>query len=406
MKTIVINVGKEVLTGKTINTNLTNIARKLQSIGIDVNRSFIIDDIVSEYYNSLSNVYEDIIIFTGGLGPTIDDITRETVLEYFKVDTYVNEDVLNKIDQYFKKIGKENRDTNRKQALFPVDSVVLDNDRGTAPGVYFKAKDKIVVLLPGPPHENEPMIDQMIDLLKEEVDEPLYSEGFKLVGTGESWMESELVGFYDLHPNVNIAPYASAGEIKYIFTSNNQEDIAKAMHAFYNRFSEFIYGSLEDTLEGVVVDMLKQERKRIVTVESCTGGLLAGKITSVSGASEIFQEGLITYSNEAKIMYLGVDEKTLQTHGAVSEQCAYEMAEKLYIKTDCDIAVSITGIAGPTGGTTEKPVGLVYFGLDFEGRVSVVKQVFSGDREKIRERAVIFALNMIRKELINSKNYY
>ena len=406
MKTIVINVGKEVLTGKTVNTNLTTIARKLQTIGIDVTRSFIIDDVKQEYFSILDIVDEDLVIFTGGLGPTIDDITRETVLEYYKCETYLNKEVLQTIQGYFDRIGKIKRDTNDKQALFPIDSTVLKNDRGTAPGLFFKTNNKIIVLLPGPPYENEPMMDEVIQLLKQEIKIVLYTDGFKLVGTGESWMEHELKGFYELYPNVNIAPYAGSGEIKYVFTSNSEEDLEETMSAFYSKFSEFIYGSLQDTLEGVVVDMLAQEKKTISTVESCTGGLLAGRITAVSGSSSVFSEGLITYSNEAKMKYLNIAEKTLKQHGAVSEECAHEMVANLQKSTGADICVSITGIAGPTGGSDEKPVGLVYFGISYLGNIKVYKQIFNGDREKVRDRSTVFALNLVRKELADAKNFY
>ena len=400
MKTAIITVGKEVLTGKTINTNLATISRRLNEIGIDVSRSIVIDDIKEEYYSILDFCNSDLIIFTGGLGPTVDDITRETVIDYFKVETYLDENILNDIKEYFKRIKVKLEDTNDKQAYFPKDSIILNNELGTAPGVIFKVDNKTIVLFPGPPHEMKPMLDELIIYLKKELDIKLYSKGFRMVGTGESTMEKALTGFYELHPLVNVAPYASIGEIKYVFTSENKEELLKTMNEFYDKFSEFIYGNLDDSLEGVIVKKLIDEKMTISMAESCTGGMLASKIVNVSGSSEIFKESFVTYSNKAKTKYLGVKEKTLNSLGAVSEDVAYEMASGLAEETLSDIAISITGIAGPTGDTPEKPIGLTYFGLSNKGTIKTYKKIFNGNREMIRIRATIFALNLIRKELL------
>ncbi len=406
MKTAIITVGKEVLTGKTINTNLTSIAERLHQIGIDVNRSFVIDDEKEEYYKILDFIDEDLIIFTGGLGPTVDDISRETVINYFGVETYIDQNVLKGIKTYFDHINVKMKDTNNKQAFFPKNSIILKNNLGTAPGVIFRANKKTIVLFPGPPHEMLPMLEKLVEYLEKKQKIKLFSKGFKLVGTGEATMEKKMTGFYNLHPNVNIAPYASIGEIKYIFTSNNENDLDSAMGEFYLKFSDYIYGNLEDTLEGVIVDMLNQEKMIISIAESCTGGMLASTITNVSGASEVFKESFVTYSNEAKIQHLGVSLDSLKKHGAVSEQCAFEMANNLYKKTISDITISITGIAGPTGGTKDKPIGLVYFGINYKGDTKTYQKMFNGNRYMIRKRATIFALNLVRKELIEVTNYY
>ena len=399
MKTAIITVGKEVLTGKTINTNLATISRRLNEIGIDVNRSIVIDDIKEEYYKILDFCESELIIFTGGLGPTIDDITRETVIGYFKVDTYLDENILKDIKDYFARIKVKMEDTNDKQAYFPKDSIILYNELGTAPGVIFKANNKTIVLFPGPPHEMLPMLDKLLEYLKKEMNIKLYSKGFRLVGTGESTMEKALTGFYEKHPLVNIAPYASVGEIKYVFTSSDKAQLDETMNEFYHKFQEFIYGDLNDTLEGVIVDKLIKKNIIISVAESCTGGLLASKIVNVSGSSKVFKEGLVTYSNDAKIKYLGVLKETLNKEGAVSKEVAYEMAMGLAKVTSADIAVSITGIAGPTGGTPEKPVGLTYFGITYNGVTNTHKKIFNGNREMVRTRATIFALNLIRKEI-------
>ncbi len=400
MRTAIITVGKEVLTGKTINTNLATISRRLNEIGIDVNRSIVIDDIKEEYYDILDFCDSDLIIFTGGLGPTIDDITRETVIDYFKVETYLDENILNDIKEYFKRIKIKMEDTNDKQAYFPKDSIILNNDLGTAPGVIFKTSNKTIVLFPGPPHEMMPMLEELIEYLKEDLDIKLYSKGFRLVGTGESTMEKALTGFYEKHPLVNVAPYASVGELKYVFTSASEKQLDETMSDFYSKFGEYIYGNLGDSLEGVIVKKLNEKNMIISIAESCTGGLFSSKIVNVSGSSNVFKEGLITYSNEAKMKYLKVSKETLIEKGAVSKEVAYEMASGLAKETSCDMAISITGIAGPTGGTPDKPVGLTYFGLYHNGKVNTYKRIFNGNREMVRIRATIYALNLVRKVLI------
>lgn len=400
MKTAVVTVGKEILTGRTVNTNLKTIALKLKSIGIDVNRSYVIDDLKKEFVKILDFMDEDLIIFTGGLGPTVDDITRETVIGYYGVPTYMDQDVLAKIKYYFDRAEVEMKDTNNKQALFPVDSVKLDNEKGTAPGLYFKVDKQRIILLPGPPHEMIPLLNQVIDLIKDELDINLISRGYKLVGTGESSMENNLKGFYGVHPKVNVAPYANVGEIKYIFTSNDTDALDRCMKDFYNKFQEFIYGDLEDTLEGVVIELLRRQNKVISVAESCTGGMLSSQLVNVPGSSNVFKEGLVVYANEAKMKYLNVSEETLRVHGAVSEECVAEMCDNLFEKTDADVTVSISGIAGPARGTEDKPVGLVYFGINHKGVTKTYRKVFNGDREMVRYRAVIFALNQVRMELL------
>lgn len=403
MKTAVVTVGKELLTGRTVNTNLRTIALKLKSIGIDVNRSYVLDDLKKEFIKMLDFMDEDLIIFTGGLGPTIDDITRETVIDYFKLPTFQDKEVIANIKAMFDKAEVEMKKTNNKQAYFPVDSIKLDNELGTAPGVYFKVDNRKIILLPGPPREMVPMLDNVIELIKDELDINLISRGFKLVGTGESSMENNLRGFYGVHPKVNIAPYANVGEIKYIFTSSDTDALDRAMKDFYNKFEEFIYGGLEDTLESVVVELLKEQSKVISVAESCTGGMLASRLVNVSGSSTVFKEGLVTYANEAKTKYLQVNENLLKEFGAVSPEVAKEMCDQLYENTDADITVSITGIAGPNGGTLEKPVGLVYFGINCSGKTTIYRKVFTGNREMVRLRATIFALNTIRKELLECR---
>ena len=402
MDTVVITVGREVLSGKTVNTNLRDIAMMLSEIGLEISKSFVIDDSIEEYYKILDMVDEELVIFTGGLGPTVDDLTREAVYQYYNLQTYIDEAVLDEIKGYFDRREQVMTSANHKQAMFPIGSRILENKLGTAPGVCIDVDEQHIVLLPGPPREMRPMLKEVISYLKEQVGIQLFSEGFKLVGTGESAMEEKLQGFYEQHPNVRIAPYASLGEIKYIFTSKSKADLKRAKDQFFHAFRDYVYGSLEDTLEEVVVALLKDRKKLVSTVESCTGGRIASAITGVPGSSNVFHEGLVTYSNQAKIDYLGVREETLENYGAVSAECVEEMALGLYRKTKADYVISVSGIAGPSGGTKEKPLGLVYFGFCVDGSVKTVKQVFNGNRSMVQKRATIFALNMLRKEILDA----
>ena len=281
--------------------------------------------------------------------------------------------------------------------------VLLKNGRGTAPGLYVKVDGKRIVLLPGPPIELRPMLREIIQYLKGEIGVKLHSRGFKLVGTGESHMEKYLEGFYEQYPNVNIAPYADLGQIKYVFTSLNEDDLDRCMDAFYEKFNQYIFGDLDDTLEGVVVKLLKESNKTISFAESCTGGMIASTIVNISGSSTVFKESFVTYSNDAKMKYLKVPFKVLEEFGAVSNECAHEMANGLFKQTKADVCLSVTGIAGPTGGTEEKPVGLVHFGLYHNGKIKTAKRVFNGNRTMVRSRAMIYGLNMIRGELLDEK---
>ena len=248
-----------------------------------------------------------------------------------------------------------------------------------------------------------PMLENLMVYLKNELKVKLYSKGYRMVGIGESTIEKALTGFYEKHPLVKIAPYAGVGELKYVFTSSDEKSLMETMNHFHNQFSEYIYGSLEDTLEGVIVEKLIEKNMIISMSESCTGGLISSKIVNVSGSSKVFKESFVTYSNEAKIKHLGVKEETLKTLGAVSEETAFEMAKGNAFNTNADIVISVTGIAGPTGDSPEKPIGLTYFGLYHKGVTKTYKKIFNGNREMVRTRATSFALNLVRKELLKIK---
>lgn len=400
MKAIIVTVGRELLMGKTVNSNLATIARELFKKGIDVARNYVIDDNLKAYYKVLDQCDKDIVIFTGGLGPTVDDLSKEAVFSYFNKEVYVDEDTLRIIQGYFDRMNIEMTDSNIKQAHNCVGGTILENPNGTAPGVYFKENNQHIVLLPGPPHEMLPMLKKSLEYILTDIDKEMHSIGYKLVGTGESTMEEGMKEFYTMDERVTVAPYASIGEIKYIFSSFDEAALKTVSDRFEKKYKQYIYGLLDDDLEGVVVKLLNKHKKTISFAESCTGGLLASRIVNVSGASNVLNESLVTYSNQAKMKYLNVSKETLDNFGAVSEECAREMVIGLCEQTGANIGVSVTGIAGPTGGTKEKPVGLVYFGLMIDGKVTINHRTFSGSRYVVRYRATQYALNMVRKGLM------
>ncbi len=401
MKATIIAVGNEILLGKTINTNLAYLGAFLFSLGIDVERSISVKDTESAIHSALEDSVGNLIVLTGGLGPTQDDTTKESVASYLNVDLVKHEATYEKIASYFKRSGRKMDPSNDKQAFFPQDATIIENLRGTAPGAIIPFHDKHYVLLPGPPSELKPMVEPLKAYLKPHLDQTIYQKGYLVVGQGESEFEGTMLSLYKAHPNVNIAPYASTGEIRYIFTSKDEENLKMALNDFKKHFSPYIIGAHDDTLEAHIVKTLKDQNKTISLAESCTGGMLASRLVNVSGVSDVFKESYVLYDNESKMKQLGINQLVLEKYGAVSEQCVYELAYQLSQRTEADVTVSISGIAGPQGGSEEKPVGTVYFGLTHEGKTKTAKRIFAGDRQMIREKATAYALYLVMKGLMH-----
>ena len=294
---------------------------------------------------------------------------------------------------------------NWKQALKIKGSIVIDNENGTAPGYIVEDKSKIFILLPGPPSEMIPMFENgMIPYLRKYQDKVFVSKMVKICGIGESKAETMIMDLINAQNNPTIAPYAKTGEVHFRVTAgaDNYKDaealIEPVINELKSRFGINIYTTSEDvTLEQAVIELLRRHKLTLSTAESCTGGLLSGRIVNVSGASDVFMEGFITYSNNAKIKYLNVDADILDKYGAVSEETARQMAKGCAKVSGCDVSVAVTGIAGPTGGSIEKPVGLVYIACHIKGKTVVSKRNFRGNREKIREQSVVAALDLVRR---------
>ncbi len=401
MKSTIITVGNEILLGKTINTNLAFLGAFLFSLGIEVEKSVAVNDNEDAIHSALDHALGDLIILTGGLGPTHDDATKESLTTYLGLELEKNEDAYQKIASYFERSGRKMDASNDKQAFFPLNATILDNLRGTAPGAIIPHKGKHYVLLPGPPSELKPMVEPLKEYLDPFLNQTIYQKGYLVVGQGESEFEGTMRTIYDRHPSVNIAPYASTGEIRYIFTSKDEKALGDALKDFKKHFNKFIIGAHDETLETHIVKALKDQNKTITLVESCTGGMLASRLVNVSGVSDVFKESYVLYDNESKMKQLGINQAVLDKYGAVSEQCVYELAYQLAQKTDSDVSVSISGVAGPLGGTKDKPVGTVYFGITHEGKTKTYKQIFAGDRQMIREKATAYALYLVMKGLLH-----
>ncbi|GLC29869.1 competence/damage-inducible protein A [Clostridium omnivorum] len=408
MKAEIMAVGTEVLMGDIVNTNAQYIARRLADLGIGVYYHSAVGDNSARLKDSLALGFSrvELIIATGGLGPTKDDLTKETAAAYFNRKLILHEESYLMLTQYFEKQGREVSENNKKQAYMPEGSVVLPNPNGTAPGCILKEGDKILVLLPGPPREMKPMFENyVVPYLEKYQDSILVSKVLRICGIGEGHMVEKIAHIIDNQSNPTVAPYAKEGEVTLRITAKAENMVeAKRLiepmeREIRNILGEDIYAVGETTLEDVVGELLVNKKLTISTAESCTGGMLSGRLINYPGISASYLEGVVTYSNEAKMKYLGVKEETLDSFGAVSEETAREMAEGIAKAAGTDIGVSVTGIAGPGGGTEDKPVGLVYVGLYIRGKVEVKKLNLSGDRQKVRNRTVVTVLDWIRREI-------
>ncbi len=407
-----ISVGTEILLGNIVNTNANYLARKCAELGISNYYQVSVGDneerLASVIKTALSRA--DLLILTGGLGPTKDDLTKEVTAKVLNKKLIEHSHTKERIIEYFtRKKGLEITENNWKQALIIEGSTVVDNHNGTAPGLIVKTEEgKIIILLPGPPNELQPMFDMDIfPYLNKLQPGVLYSEMIKICGIGESKAETMIQDLIDGQTNPTIAPYAKTGEVHLRITASastmveGKNLVKPVVEELEKRFSTHIYTNKEEeNLEDVVVNLLVKHNLTISTAESCTGGLLTGRLVNVPGASAVLGEGFITYSNEAKEKYLNVSHETLETYGAVSRETAAEMARGACNNLKNKTSIAVTGLAGPGGGSEEKPVGTVYIACMVNGHVKVEKYQFKGNRQKIRELTVINGLNLLRTSII------
>lgn len=403
-------VGTELLLGNIVNTNAAYMSEKCAMLGLSMYYQSVVGDNSGRLEELLQTAKNrsDIIILSGGLGPTQDDLTKETAARVMGKPLVEDARARQEIEAFLTKRGRKITENNWKQALVPEGSIVLYNQNGTAPGIIIEDGNTRVILLPGPPNELVPMFEEQVyPYLNELQPEVICSKMVKLCGIGESAAETEILDLIEQQENPTVAPYAKTGEVHLRLTARAETKqqalsmIEPIEQELRNRFGSMIYTDEEEvTLEMAVAKLLSEHHLTVTTAESCTGGLLAGRLINVPGISENLKEGYITYSNEAKEKLLGVSHETLQKHGAVSEETVLEMAAGGAKAANTDICVSISGIAGPDGGTKEKPVGLVYMCCYCKGKTYTERNLYTGNRSKIREYAVASALTLLRKAIL------
>ncbi len=402
-----ISVGTEILLGNIVNTNAAYLSEKCAGLGL----SCYYQDVVGDNEERLSETIRlalsraDIILLSGGLGPTQDDLTKEVAAKVLGKPLYLHEETKTAIQNYFEKRGLEITNNNWKQAMVPEGSIVLDNPNGTAPGIIMAESGKHVVLMPGPPGELIPMFESSVmPYLSGLQSCVIYSKTVKMCGVGESKVETMVADLIEKQSNPTIATYAKIGEVHLRVTAKAEDEkaakklVKPVVQELKSRFGDYIYTTEEGgTLEKAVVDLLTAYGMTVSTVESCSGGMLAARLINVPGVSEVFKSGYVTYSNKSKRKLLGIRKNTLLKYGAVSEEIAREMVKAAAFLAKTDVCVSTTGIAGPDGGTDKKPVGLVYIACNVCGQITVKECHFSGDRAKIRDNTVSAALALMRK---------
>jgi nicotinamide-nucleotide amidase len=403
----IVSVGNELLSGHTVDTNAAYIARQLRSIGIPTISSHMVADLQSTIVQALRLAAEeaDIVVVTGGLGPTDDDLTREGFAEFLGVDLELREDLLVRLGEYFQRRGVPMVRKNAVQARIPKGAQVVPNEWGTAPGILAEKDGKVFFALPGVPREMERMLAASVlpRLRAMASSQAMAVRKLKCFGAGESAI-AEMIGDAmdrDRNPLVNCTAHMGVITLEIVATSQTvaeAERLAQGQEAALREgLGPLVYGVGEETLAEVVGRQLQRLGKTLAVAESCTGGLLAKLITDIPGASGYFTRGWVTYSNQAKVEELGVPQELIERYGAVSEPVAEAMARGARRKARADYAIGITGIAGPDGGTDEKPVGLVCICVDVEGQVQVVREVFPWERSFVRLRAAQTALEMLRR---------
>lgn len=405
-----ISVGTEILLGDILNTDAQFLSIELARLGISVIHQSTVGDNRERLLAQLKEAADrsDIIILSGGLGPTPDDLTKEVCCEFFGKKMFLHEPTVEKIKTYFSTKGMKMAQNNLKQAMLPKDCVIFPNDNGTAPGMAIEKDGVHILVLPGPPRELKPMFRNCaVPYLMQFSDRIIVSHNIRTFGIGESLMAERVNDLFDAE-NPTVAPYAKDGEALLRVTAmartkEEAENLCEpVINEIKNRLDGFVYGVDYTCIEEAVIEKLKEKHMKVATAESCTGGLIAKRITDVPGASEVFDCGIISYANEIKHRVLGVSEDDLNKYGAVSEPVAKQMAQGALKVSGADIAVSVTGIAGPDSDSTNKPVGLVYIGLADRDNVWVRElRTSRKDRSYNRYVSASNALNMIRLYIDN-----
>lgn len=407
-----ISVGTELLLGNIVNTNAAYLAEQCAGLGLSCFFQSVVGDNGDRLKLVLQTAIErsDVVILSGGLGPTEDDLTKEIAAEVCEKKLVLHEPSRSVIEEYFKKKGVEPTGNNWKQAMLPEGCLVMGNPNGTAPGVIIETEQAKVLLFPGPPGELCPMFEAYARPYLAGLSlQVIRSRTVKVCGVGESSVETLIMDMIDGQSNPTLATYAKTGEVHIRVTAKAENEkaadalVQPVVEELQRRFGEAVYSTEDgETLEKTLLDLLRENEMTVTCAESCTGGMLSARLINVAGASDVYRVGLVTYANEAKSRFLGVRETTLRTYGAVSAQTAEEMALGAAAAAEADVSVAVTGIAGPDGGTKEKPVGLVYIACYVRGKTTVRQYHFAGNRAKVREAAVAAALSLARSCILQN----
>lgn len=401
-----ISVGTELLMGNIVNTNAAYLAARCADLGAVCYFQSVVGDNPVRLRETVETALSraDVVLVTGGLGPTQDDLTKQTIAALFGRELYVNEAVRAGLEDYFAKRGIVCTENNFRQALIPDGAEILENHNGTAPGIHIFDERGHVFLMPGPPNEMKPMFEESVaPRLLAMSGEVILSQMVKVCGIPESTAETMIRDILEAQTNPTIAPYAKLGEVHFRISAKAKDiEAAKELNKpvveeLLKRFGSAVYAvSEQEELEDAVIALCREHGYHISTAESCTGGMISARLVNVAGSSACLDRSFVTYANEAKIQELGVSGQTLARFGAVSEETALEMVRGAQTHGKAEVAVAVTGIAGPAGGTPEKPVGLVYVACAVKERVWVNKYIFGGNRMKNRENATTVALAMVR----------
>jgi len=409
MKVELISIGDELLIGQIVNTNAVYMATHLSTLGLDVKWITTVGDQSEDLKNALSLAMErsDIVIATGGLGPTHDDITKNVAAEFFDSGFIFKPEILERIKRAFDLRGLKMASVNEDQARVPERAEIIENPVGSAPGFIFKKEGKRCFILPGVPSEMKVMCEATVFPMLKGDGQTILQKTIRTTGLPESTLFERVGDIKKIEEIVKVAflPKSAGVDIRLTVKGKDAFECKQKMEhglaIFQDKVGNYIYGYDEETLEEVVAHLLFEKKKTVAVAESCTGGLLANKLTNISGSSDYFERGIVTYSNQAKMDILGVSATVLEKFGAVSSETAIAMAQGVKKNSGVDFGISTTGIAGPTGETKEKPVGLIYIGFASDSNTYAKKLQFFKDRLNNKERFVQAALNILRKELNN-----
>lgn len=411
MKVELVCIGDELLLGQTVNTNAAWIGEQLGKHGFQLYQVSTITDTKEHITQALDQAKEraDLILITGGLGPTEDDITKTTLCDYFGTELEMNAEVLEFVEQAFVKLGREPLEVNRQQAALPKDARIVRNKLGTASGMWFEKEDKVFISLPGVPYEMKAMMsgELLPELSKRFATTPLCYRTVLTQGLGESHLAERIAGWEQQlrEDGLGLAYLPSPGIVKLRISAPDDQSLDRTVEGLYQLIPQLIYGEGKETLEGVLGKMLLEAASTVTTAESCTGGHLAAAISSVPGASAYFNGSIVAYTNKVKEAQLGVSAVALREHGAVSEEVAKQMAAGAAATLGSNYAISTTGVAGPDGGTEKDPVGSVWVGIKTPERNFAKHFQLFGGREQVIQRATRAALGLLRHTMLEEKGW-